>query len=288
VDIYDYSKINIRVKYRVFALLPRTEEDLLVFEDTELDSAQKYCEKNIKYFPRLNLLHGAKGFPGYKEDVFENDEFKDRSRDHVNDAKIGRIKRKTRFETRIISETDSKVCFLVRYKKNQARVCIIDKDNKDKVFALLKTKYDCYRIKIHRGALPLVYYRNNAVNHTTLVELLFDKKKFGFMNFRDGNPYNYMMSNIFFTKVSQTRNRKKPSTGYYGVLYLPNEVGNKKYVANVYVNGRCKKVGRFSDPLIAAKSYDRARMELYGRSAAKNFPYEYYAAFEPHYVTNVS
>jgi len=275
------------VKYRVFAFLPRTEESLLVFEDTVLESAQKYCERNSKYFPRLNLLHGAKGFPGFQEEVFENEEFRDRSRDHVIDSKIGRIKRKTKFEHRVIFENEEKVCFLIRYKKNEARVCIIDQCEKERVFSLIRSKSDCYRIKIHRSALPLVYYRHHAKSHTTLVELIYDKKKFGFMNFRDGNPYNYMKSNIIFTKVALTRNRPKPATGYYGVLYLPNEAGNKKYVVNVYIKGRCTKVGRYSDPLIAAKSYDRARMELFGKSAAKNFPYEYYAAFEPHYVTNV-
>lgn len=275
------------MKYRVFAFLPRTEESLLVFEDTVLESAQKYCERNIKYFPRLNLLHGAKGFPGFEEEVFENEEFRDRCRDHVIDSKIGRIKRKTKFEHRVIFENDEKVCFLIRYKKNEARVCIIDQSEKERVFSLIRSKSDCYRIKIHRSALPLVYFRHHAKSHTTLVELIYDKKKFGFMNFRDGNPYNYMKSNIIFTKVALTRNRPKPATGYYGVLYLPNEAGNKKYVVNVYIKGRCTKVGRYSDPIIAAKSYDRARMELFGKSAAKNFPYEYYAAFEPHYVTNV-
>lgn len=258
-----------------------------MFEDTVLESAQKYCERNIKYFPRLNLLHGAKGFPGFEEEVFENEDFRDRSRDHVIDSKIGRIKRKTKFEHRVIFENDEKVCFLIRYKKNEARVCIIDQSEKERVFSLIRSKSDCYRIKIHRSALPLVYFRHHAKSHTTLVELIYDKKKFGFMNFRDGNPYNYMKSNIIFTKVALTRNRPKPATGYYGVLYLPNEAGNKKYVVNVYVKGRCTKVGRYSDPLIAAKSYDRARMELFGKSAAKNFSYEYYAAFEPHYVTNV-
>lgn len=275
------------MKYRVFALLPRTEENLLVYEDTEFEPARKYCEKNIKYFPKLTLLQGAKGLPGFQEDIYENEDFRDRCRDSMPDAKIGRIKRKSRFEHRVIYEDENKVCFLVKYKKNEARVCIIDREDKDLVFSLIKTKQDCYRIKIHRSALPLVYFRHNAKRHTTIVELIFNKKKFGFMNFKDGNPYNYMKSNIIFTKVSLTRNRKKPATGYYGVLYLPNEKGNKKYVVNVYVKGKCTKVGRYSDPLIAAKYYDRARMELYGRSAAKNFPYEYYAAFEPHYVVNI-
>lgn len=275
------------MKYRVFALLPRTEENLLVYEDVEFEPAKKYCEKNIKYFPKLTLLHGAKGLPGFQEDLYENEEFRDRCRDSIPDAKIGRIKRKSRFTHRVIYEDENKVCFLVKYKKNEARVCIIDAEDKDLVFSLIKTKQDCYRIKIHRSALPLVYFRHSAKRHTTIVELIFNKKKFGFMNFKDGNPYNYMKSNIIFTKVSLTRNRKKPATGYYGVLYLPNEKGNKKYVANVYVNGKCTKVGRYSDPLVAAKYYDRARMELYGRSAAKNFPYEYYAAFEPHYVANI-
>lgn len=276
------------MKYRVLALLPRTEENLQVFEETDLSLAVKYCEKNIKYFPRLILRHGAKGLPGFKEDVYLNEEFRDRSRDYVKDAKIGRIKKKTRFTHRILFESETKVAFLVKYKKNESRVCIIDAVHKEKVMSLIRYERDFYRIKVHRGALPMVYFRHNATHHSTMFELIYGRKKIGYVNFRDGNPYNYMENNIQFMKVSVTRNRKKPATGYYGVLHLPNEKGNKKYVANIYVKGVCTKVGRFADPISAAKAYDRARMEVYGKAAAKNFPYEYYAAFEPMYIQNVT
>lgn len=281
-------KINIPVKYRVLALLPRTEENLQVFEGTDLELAVRYCEKNIKYFPRLILRHGAKGLPGFAEDVYENEEFRDRSRDAIRDAKIGRIKKKTRFKHQIVFESETKVAFLVKYKRNESRVCIIDAKHKEAVMNLIRCEADHYRIKIHRGALPIVYFRHHAKDHTTIFELAYGKKKIGYVNFKDGNPYNYMESNLQFVKVAVTRNRNKPATGYYGVLYLPNEKGNKKYVANIYIKGVCTKVGRFSDPISAAKAYDRARMETYGRAAAKNFPYEYYAAFEPSYVSNVT
>jgi len=273
--------------YKVRGLLPRTQEEVTILEADNIQDARRYCEKNIKYFPKISIKYGIKSRGTYEEEVFTNDSYVDRCRGYIHDAKIGRIKRKARFRHRIIFENDVKVCFLIRYKRNEARICIIDAEDKDKVMALIRTAADCYRVKVHRGAFPMVYFRYNARVHTTLVELIFNMKRKGYMNFRDGNPYNYMKSNIIFSKVALTRMSKPTNSGYKGVCYLPNEKGNKKYVVGIYVEGKNKKIGRFSDPLLAAKAYDRAKMEMYGRNAAKNFPYEYYAAFEPIYIANV-
>ena len=275
------------MKYRVYALLPRTLENLQVFEDTVLDNAIRYCEKNIKYFPKLTLTHGSRGLSGYLEEFYENSEFKDRCRDHIADSKIGRIRKKPRFESRIIFEDERQVGFLVRYKKNEARVCIVDQEDKDVVFGYLRARSDCFRIKIYRKALPIVYFRHHAKLHTTMPEIIFNRKKFGYMNFRDGNPYNYMKSNVFFTKVATTRERPKPSTGYYGVTYKPDPSRKQHYVARIKVDGKMKRIGRYLDALTAAKAYDRVRMQMHGKHSAKNFPYEYYAAFEPIYVEGV-
>lgn len=274
--------------YRVLGLLPRTEEEVSLLDAESIEEARRYCEKNIKYFPKISIKYGMRSKGTYNVEEFHNAEYVDRCRQYVQDSKIGRIKRKSRFRHRIIFENEVKVCFLIRYKRNEARICIIDTEDKEKVMALIRSAADCYRIKVHRGAFPMVYFRYNSRVHTTLVELIFNTKRKGYMNFRDGNPYNYMKGNVIFSKVALSRASKETNTGYKGVCYLPNEKGNKKYVASMYVGGKNKKIGRFSDPLLAAKAYDRARMELYGRNAAKNFPFEYYAAFEPTYTRNVT
>lgn len=276
------------MKYRVYALLPRTESPLLVFEDADEYKARHYCNKNIKYFPELTIISGSRLHQNLSKETFLNPDFKDRCRDYVPDAKIGRIKRKSRFIHHIIYEDETRVSFLIKYKRNEARVCIIDAEDKSKVFGLIKKSSDLYRVKIFRGALPLVYYRYRSNHHMTLMELIFDKKKFGFVTFKDGNPYNYMKDNVMFSKVSMTQNHPKGATGYYGVYHYPKWLGRKKYLASMKFKGKRIEIGRFMEPLTAAKYYDKKRMELMGRSAAKNFPYEYYAAFEPFYVSNVN
>lgn len=276
------------MKYKVCAVLPRTGEKVTLVETTIEADATKVANKNIKYFPKIVISSGMQSLGNYSEEILENAAFRDRSRDVIVDSKIGRIKRKPKFSNRIVFEDDNKVMFLIRFKKNESRICIIDADQKEKVFSLLKLPSDCYRTKIYRGALPLVYFRVHSKKHIIMPELLYDKKKFGYMVFRDGNPYNYMRDNIIFRTRYAVRRNEKPSTGYYGVTFERHR-GKKPYVTKIVNdNGKRSAVAYFDNPLSAAKEYDRRMMEKYGKSAAKNFPYEYYAAFEPNYTRNVT
>lgn len=275
------------MKYKVTVVLPRTGEKVTLIESQDAEAARKVFNKNAKYFPKTILSTGNQGLNNYEEEVIENPDFRDRSRDVVVDSKIGKLKRKSKFTNRIIFEDESKVMFLIRFKKNESRICIIDAEFKEKVFGLLKTPADCYRTKIYRSALPLVYFRVHAKKHIIMPELLFDKKKFGYMVFRDGNPYNYMQSNIIFKTRAVIHNKPRGKTGYFGVTYEQHR-GKKPYVTKLMVNGTRSAVAYFDNALSAAKEYDRRMMEKHGKSAAKNFPYEYYAAFEPNYVLNVT
>lgn len=277
-------------KYIVECILPRTDTKLEIFSAKTLEEVEKYCVKNIKYFPVLKIIGGSNkkvvGPDSYYERIIENPSYVDRKRDVVTDAKIGKLKKKTRFIHTIVYENDEKFCFLVKYKKSEARVCIVDIDMKEEIQSYIRTIQDHFKIKIYRGALPMVYFKHHAKLHTTIYELVTGSKLAGYVVFRDGNPYNYMRSNMIQGQRSNTHDKPKRGNQYYGV-YVGNEPGRPKYVAMIRDSGKLKRVGRFHDPLLAAKAYDARRMEIFGRSGAKNFPYEYYKAFEPEYVKNV-
>jgi hypothetical protein len=58
-------------------------------------------------------------------------------------------------------------------------------------------------------------------------------------------------------------------SGYKGVSF---DKSKGKWRAQITKEGRCRNLGRFSDPIEAAKRYDEAAKKLHGEFAYLNFP----------------
>lgn len=56
---------------------------------------------------------------------------------------------------------------------------------------------------------------------------------------------------------------------YKGVTWCKRD---KIWAARVTLNGKSKRIGSFTDPIAAAKAYDKAAKELHGTFAYLNFP----------------
>ena len=278
-------KLQIRT-YKVLGLLPRTDTMIELFRGECLEEAEKFAAKNVKYFPKLIIKGGADihfmGTSNKYEEVVENPDYVDKKRDAPKNIKIGTLKRKTPFTHRIVYEDHEKLSFLVRYKKSQVRVCTVDIDLKDTIQQHIAEHLNDWRVKIYHGSLPLVYFRIGK-KHITMMELATGSPPSGYMTFKDNNPYNYQRSNIIRTLRAISRARRKTSTNYYGVK--PTESG--KFRGFMIKKGKIYSVRSNKDPAEVAKEIDRICMELYGPCGARNFPYEYYLAFEPEYIVNV-
>jgi hypothetical protein len=74
------------------------------------------------------------------------------------------------------------------------------------------------------------------------------------------------------TRFQNARNRPKTnratSSKYKGVTYRPKQ---DKWTATIFANGRSVHLGHFKTEIEAARAYDNAAREHYGRFAALNF-----------------
>lgn len=85
----------------------------------------------------------------------------------------------------------------------------------------------------------------------------------------NGNPLDNTRGNIrIVTQGVNLQNRlpKRGGTGYLGVFRHCNG-----WIARIQHNKKKTYLGFFSDPVLAAKAYDRAAQDLIGRGARLNF-----------------
>jgi hypothetical protein len=91
------------------------------------------------------------------------------------------------------------------------------------------------------------------------------------------NTLDNRKGNFRFTTPQQNKYnqkcRKDSTTGYKGVgvqTHCP------KYIVKIVYDGKRHSLGTYSDPIEAARVYDRKALEVYGEYAATNFPREDY------------
>lgn len=117
-------------------------------------------------------------------------------------------------------------------------------------YALAMTK-DHRSIKLHR---LLMGFPDGVVDHI------------------NGHPYDNRRSNLRITSQHcNTQNSVKPrsnTTGYKGVCFDKHK---GKYMAHIHPNGKFKFLGYYTNPIDAARAYDRAAVSYFGEYARLNF-----------------
>lgn len=89
----------------------------------------------------------------------------------------------------------------------------------------------------------------------------------------DGNKLNNCRSNLRLATTAQNQaNRvmRNKDTGYIGVSFDPRSPS--PYVARISKDNKILHIGRYKDPVEAAKDYDKKALELRGEFAVLNFP----------------
>jgi len=89
---------------------------------------------------------------------------------------------------------------------------------------------------------------------------------------RDGDGLNNQDDNLRVATQSQNManqgKHKNNTIGYKGVVW---DKRDKKFRAQISVQGKRLKIGYFEDPIDAARAYDEAARKYYGRFARTNF-----------------
>lgn len=92
---------------------------------------------------------------------------------------------------------------------------------------------------------------------------------------KDRNPLNYQFENLRPATHSQNAANRSVATnstsGYKGVHYCQQK---KSYLARIAFRSMRTFLGKFTNPIDAAKAYDLAAKQLFGAFAVLNFPEE--------------
>lgn len=95
----------------------------------------------------------------------------------------------------------------------------------------------------------------------------------GQIDHKDRNILNGQFENLSPATASQNQANQgidsRNSTGYKGVSW---DKINNKYRAIIQIQGCVIRLGRFTDPVEAAKAYDKEAKRLFGAFAFLNFP----------------
>ena len=65
------------------------------------------------------------------------------------------------------------------------------------------------------------------------------------------------------------RTKRKYTSIYKGVCF---DKERRKWVVSIYIDNKCRKIGRFKNEIDAARAYDEAAKKYFGEYARLNFP----------------
>jgi hypothetical protein len=85
----------------------------------------------------------------------------------------------------------------------------------------------------------------------------------------DNRRENLRICTLSQNGANQRRQNRVKSSPYKGVSW---DAANKKWTSRIWVNERKIWLGRFTDEMLAAKTYDTAAVKHFGEFAHTNFP----------------
>lgn len=127
------------------------------------------------------------------------------------------------------------------------------KFNKEKLLKLYKDNYGYLRVNLSKNG------KQKLLKVHQLVSVVFLKHKpNGYsvvVDHIDNNPLNNNVNNLQLVSHRKNLSKdKKGSSKYTGVRYHKQ---NKKWVSSIYVKGKHKHLGSFTNELDAAKAYNK-------------------------------
>lgn len=163
---------------------------------------------------------------------------------------------------------------MMKIMLTQGKAALVDDEDYERVKCLKwHAKYDK---KGNRYYVKHNYIEGGKYKHYMMHRYILDAPRSWLVDHINGNPLDNRRSNLRLATPSQNQGNSRQTagrSGYRGVTITPHG----KYHAQIGINGTRTHLGNFSDPGVAAETYDRAALAHFGKFATLNFPIERYA-----------
>lgn len=271
--------------YTLKGVLPRCNKTITLCTITKKEDYELLAPTYLKFFKKVFLFE--KRLYGHKVNIITQRENKDIN--VVSRVVLQRIKRqkKKKIEGNVFLRRDEQY-FYIQAKSFRKRVVLkFDLEDEEKIMGVLKKTY-YFRARYFRSYKRVYFIHNKYKLRTNSVyRYLLNDRIYNHIEHIDGNMLNYSKANLKILDKKSPISVEKKTLSFENVLTNRDPeklIGIKRYcdrktnqyIANICINGRDIKIGRFSDPFEAAMAYDIAAIYYKGPTHTRNYPYEYY------------
>jgi len=133
-------------------------------------------------------------------------------------------------------------------------------------------------VELVRNGVHVVRNGRRTTRHILLHRFILGAARGAIIDHANGDGLDNRRANIRICSHRQNTQNRRP---HKGRIYKGTRLCGRRYGAQIYVNGKTKRLGSFSTEIEAALAYDTAAKQFFGEFARLNFPIHAEASHAP-------